>query len=169
MDIFLLILGLFFVLLGIVGSFLPVLPGPLTGWLGLLALSYTDAVPTDWVFLGITLGIALVVYVIDYIVPIVGAKRFGGSRTGMIGTSLGLLVGIIFFPPFGIVIGPFLGAFVGELTHNSRDQKRALKAAFGSFLGFLTGTFMKFLVSVIYFGLFIYKAVAYSGELFNFS
>ena len=82
---------------------------------------------------------------------------------------VGLLVAILFpiLGILGIVIWPFVGAFVGELLNKS-DQKSALKAAFGSFIGFLTGTFLKFLVAVIYLGLFISKAWEYKAELFPY-
>ena len=170
MDIVLLVLGFILMLVGILGSFLPVLPGPPLSWVGLLLLYLTKAIPDDWWLLGITLVIALTVTVLDYVIPAAGTKKFGGSKAGMWGSIIGLLVAI-FFPilgPFGIIIWPFIGALVGELSNKS-DNKTALKAAFGSFIGFLTGTFLKFLIAVIYFGLVIWKAVEYSGEIFSFS
>ncbi|MCH7523529.1 MAG: DUF456 domain-containing protein [Bacteroidetes bacterium] len=141
MDIFLVILSVFLMLLGIIGSFLPVLPGPLTSWFGLLILHLTDAVPMNWTFLIITLFFALAIWLLDYIIPAMGTKKFGGSKAGMIGTTLGLIIGLIFLGPFGIIVGPFAGAYIGELLNKS-DSKTALKAAFGSFLGFLTSTFI---------------------------
>lgn len=169
MDILLLILGFVLMLVGILGSFLPVLPGPPVSWLGLLLLHLTKAIPSNWTFLGITLAIALIVFALDYIIPALGTKKFGGSKYGVIGTTLGLLVAIIFpvLGVFGIIIWPFVGAFVGELL-NRTDSKTAAKAAFGSFLGFLTGTFIKFLVAVIYFGFFIVKAWEHKSALFSF-
>lgn len=165
MDIFLIVLAAFFMLLGIIGSFLPVLPGPLTSWFGLLILHLTDAVPMNWTFLIITLFFALVIWLLDYIIPAMGTKKFGGSKAGMIGTTLGLIIGLIFLGPFGIIVGPFAGAYIGELL-NKNDSKTALKAAFGSFLGFLTSTFIKFIVAVIYLGLFIGKVWEYGNVLF---
>jgi len=169
MDIVLLILGLVLMILGILGSFLPVLPGTPLSWIGLLLLHLTKAVPDDWVFLGITLTVAVVVFVLDYIIPALGTKKFGGSKWGMIGTTVGLLVSLIFpiLGFFGIIIWPFIGALVGELI-NKADKKTALKAAFGSFLGFLTGTFLKFLVAIVFLGLFISKAWEYKAALFPF-
>ncbi|UOB19087.1 DUF456 domain-containing protein [Abyssalbus ytuae] len=170
MDILLIFLGFIFIILGILGSFLPVLPGPPLSWVGLLILHLTKSIPMNWTFLGITLGIALLIFILDYVIPVVGTKKFGGTKYGMIGTTVGLLVAI-FFPvlgPFGIIIWPFVGALVGELM-NKADNKTATKAAFGSFLGFLTGTFMKFLVAIIYAGLFVMKVIEYRDVLFDFS
>ena len=169
MDILLLVLGFILMLVGILGSFLPVLPGPPISWVGLLLLHLTKAVPDDWWFLGITAAVALIVFAMDYIIPAMGTKKFGGSRAGMIGTTLGLLVAI-FFPVlgiFGIIIWPFVGALIGELT-NKADQKTALKAAFGSFIGFLTGTFLKFVVAIIFLGLFISTFWDFKAELFPY-
>ncbi|WP_304142709.1 DUF456 domain-containing protein [Mesoflavibacter zeaxanthinifaciens] len=154
MDIFLTIIGFAFILLGLVGSILPILPGPPLSWIGLLFLFMTDAVPNDTSFLIITLIVALLIFALDYIIPAIGTKRFGGSRSGMIGTTLGLIIGLVAPIPFGIIIGPFVGAYLGELS-NKADSKTALKAAFGSFLGFVTGTFLKFIVAIVYMGFFI--------------
>lgn len=169
MDLFLFFVGLAFMFVGILGSFLPVLPGPPISWLGLLLLYLTKAVPDDWWLLGITAVVALVVLGLDYVIPAVGTKKFGGTKYGVIGTTVGLIVALFFpvFGPFGIIIWPFLGALVGELL-NKADGKTATKAAFGSFLGFLTGTFIKFLVAVVYLGIFISTAWDYKGALFPF-
>jgi len=167
MDIALLIIGLLLCLLGIIGSFLPVLPGPPVSWVGLLLLHLTVAVTENWWLLGITGAVALLVFALDYIIPAMGTKKFGGTRAGMVGTTIGLIVGILAPIPFGIIIGPFVGAFLGELS-NKADNKTALKAAFGSFLGFLTGTFMKFVVTMIFLGIFIKTVWEYKEGLFPF-
>lgn len=169
MDIVLLVIGFVFMLVGILGSFLPVIPGPPISWLGLLLLYLTNAIPNNWWVLGITLAVALVILVLDYIIPAMGTKKFGGTKAGVIGTTVGLLVAL-FFPilgPLGIIVWPFVGALVGELL-NKADNKTAAKAAFGSFLGFLTGTFLKFMLSVVYLGLFIAKAWEYKSALFPY-
>ncbi len=166
MDITLIIIGLLFCVLGIVGSFLPVLPGPFTAWIGLLILHFTDVVPQNWTFLGITLAISVLVWVLDYIVPALGTKKFGGTKYGMVGSSIGLIIGIIFMGPLGIVIGPFAGAFIGEIIKDSTNSSKALKAAFGSFIGFLAGTFLKFIVAVGFLWFYIVKVIENWGELF---
>ncbi|MBQ4820889.1 DUF456 domain-containing protein [Aquimarina sp. MMG016] len=166
MDIVLVVVGFLFCVLGIVGSFLPVLPGPFTSWIGLLILHFTKAIPQNWTFLGITLGVSILVWVLDYIVPALGTKKFGGTKYGMIGSSLGLIIGLLFLGPFGIIIGPFAGAFIGEIIKNSEDSSKALKAAFGSFIGFLAGTLLKFIVSVWFAVLYFQKVWEYKEGLF---
>lgn len=154
-------------IIGVLGSFLPVLPGPPLSWVGLLLLHLTSIVPRDNTFLIVTLLVAIAVLVLDYIIPAVGTKRFGGSKAGMIGTTLGLVVAIFFpvFGIFGIVIWPFIGAIVGELINKSTG-KNAMKAAFGSFIGFLASTLLKFIVAIVYFGFFIKSLITYGGDLF---
>ncbi|MBU3822009.1 DUF456 domain-containing protein [Flavobacteriaceae bacterium XHP0103] len=167
MDILLIVLGALCIIVGIAGSLLPVLPGPIISWVGLLLLYLTEAIPTNITLLVITLVVVVVISILDYIIPSIGTKRFGGTKAGIIGTSIGLVVGLFAPIPGGIIIGPFLGAFIGELINKS-NSKTALKAAFGSFIGFMASTFMKFLITVIYFGLFISIVWKYKNELFAF-
>lgn len=166
MDLFLLFLGFLFVLLGIIGSFLPVLPGPITGWVGLLLLHLTTIVPKDWTFLGISLAISIFVWGIDYVIPAWGTKKFGGSKYGVRGSLIGLLVGLLFLGPLGIILGPFLGALLGELHFDSSNFKRALKAAFGSFIGFLLSTGLKLGVSIVFVWLFLDLFWEYKDQFF---
>ena len=166
MEHVLLLLGFVLMIVGVLGSFLPVLPGPPISWVGLLLLYLTKAVPVSYTVLGITLVIAIAVGILDYIIPAKGTKRFGGSKYGIWGTNIGLVVGILAPIPFGFIIGPFVGAFVGELINDSTDSKKAFKAATGSFIGFLASTFMKFLVSMIFLGLFLVKVWEYRNAWF---
>ncbi|WP_303318353.1 DUF456 domain-containing protein [Flavivirga abyssicola] len=154
MDIILIIIAALFIILGIIGSFLPVLPGPLTSWIGLFILSFVDSILMSNSFIIITLIIAILIWVLDYIIPAIGTKRFGGTKYGMIGTTIGLIVGLLSPIPGGIIIGPFIGALIGELLNKS-DSKTATKAAFGSFIGFIASTFIKFIVAIVYLGFFI--------------
>ena len=166
MDIFLLLLGFVFVCLGIIGSFLPVLPGPLTSWGGLLLLHSTNIVPMDWTFLGVTLAIALLIWILDYFIPAMGTKRFGGTRYGVYGTTIGLLIGLLSPIPFGMLIGAFLGAFIGEMIYDSKDTNRALKASFGAFFGFLASATIKFSIAAVYFVLFLIQFWDFKGDFF---
>ncbi len=145
LDYFLLALGITLILLGLIGCIIPVIPGPPLSFLGMLSLEYTHWGNFDsdtlWTF-GL---IAVVVTALDYIVPIWGTKKFGGSRAGIWGASIGLLIGL-FFAPLGIIFGPFIGAFVGELTQKTATDK-ALIAALGSFIGILMGVVLKLIAS----------------------
>ena len=165
MDFVLLFFGFILILVGIIGAFLPILPGPIASWAGLLLLYLTKTIPQDWRFLGVTLAIAIIIFLIDYIIPALGTKKFGGSKYGIYGTTIGLIVGL-FFGPFGIILGPFLGALIGELMHDSADSKRAMRAAMGSFIGFLFSTGLKFILSIVYAGLFISKFWEYKSVFF---
>ena len=149
MDILFLVLSIGLVFLGIAGSFLPVLPGPLTSWGGLFLLDYHSKVEQNPSFLWVTFGIALAVFLLDYIIPALGTKKFGGTKSGVYGASIGLLIGLLFLGPFGVLAGPFFGAYAGELLHDN-NQKKGLKSALGSLIGFLGGVFIKFSLAIIY-------------------
>jgi uncharacterized protein YqgC (DUF456 family) len=146
-DYILLILGILLMILGIIGCLVPVLPGPPFSFLGLILLHLTRfghfTTPT-LIILG---AIAIVVTVLDYIVPVWGTKRFGGSKYGTRGATVGLIIGI-FLGPLGIILGPLFGAFVGEMIFRD-DIRYALKAGFGSLLGFLTGIGLKLAASLV--------------------
>jgi len=166
MDILLVSIGFILMLVGILGSVLPVLPGVPISWLGLLMIYLAPSVPMEWVFLSITFVLAVFLYVLDYIIPAIGTKRFGGSKYGVWGAIIGLFVGIIAPIPLGILIGPFVGALVGEMVFNKTKSRLAFKAAFGSFIGFIASTFMEILATFVYLGLFIYKVWAFRDLLF---
>ena len=146
-DYILLILGIIFMIIGIIGCLVPVLPGPPISFLGILLLHFTrfSQIPSATL---ITLGIiTVIVTVLDYIVPVWGTKRFGGSKYGTRGATVGLVIGF-FLGPLGIILGPLIGAFVGEMIFKD-DLAYAFKAGFGSLLGFLTGIGLKLAASFI--------------------
>lgn len=159
MDIILVVLGLICCVVGMFGSILPALPGPPISWLGLLLLYFTSFVQMNYWVLGITFLLTVAISILDYTIPAKGAKKFGGTKYGVWGTNIGLIIGL-FFPPIGFIIGLFLGAFIGELIYNSQDKKGALKAAFGAFLGFLVSSFMKFMMCLSFLILFVWVAVS---------
>jgi uncharacterized protein YqgC (DUF456 family) len=167
MDIIFVIGGLLLMLIGIIGSILPILPGILISWLGLLIFYFSPSIPFDSTFIVITGIVAITLYILDYIIPAMGTKKFGGSRAGMWGTTIGLIVGIIAPIPFGILIGPFAGAFVGEIVFNKTERPEAFRAAIGSFIGFLSSTFIKFMAALIYLGMFLYKVFGHWNMLFT--
>ena len=167
MDLIILTLGFVCIIVGLLGSFLPVLPGPSISWVGLALLYFTKAVPANYWILGVALLITIIISVLDYVIPAKGTKKFGGSSYGIWGTNIGLVIGIFAPIPFGFLIGPFVGALVGELIYDYKDHNRALKAAAGSFVGFLASSFMKFVICVMYLGLFVWIVWQYKGELFS--
>ena len=143
-------------ILAFVGCVVPCLPGPILGWCALLTLAFTRfALPTAWL---VASGVATaIVVLLDYVVPAYGAKKFNCSRWGVVGCVLGTLAGM-FFLPFGIVLGPFLGACLGELVAG-RTFGLALKGGFGAFLGFLSGVFLKICAVCAFAGLFVWGIV----------
>lgn len=153
MDLILLVLGLILCLIGILGSFLPIIPGPVTSWLGILLLYSTSTVEFNLNFILITFTVATSVGFLDYIIPILGVKKLGGTRSGQIGTMIGLILCLILLGPIGIIIGPFIGALLGEMSTNKSFQD-SLKPAFGSFIGVIAGSIIKFLISLSF--LFFY-------------
>jgi uncharacterized protein YqgC (DUF456 family) len=146
-DYLFLISGIFLMILGIIGCLVPVLPGPPFSYIGLILLHlsrFGQFPSTTLIILG---GVAVVVTVLDYIVPIWGTRKFGGTKYGIRGATVGLIIGL-FLGPAGIIIGPFLGAVVGEMIFRD-DINYALKAGFGSLLGFLAGIGLKLAASFI--------------------
>jgi uncharacterized protein len=157
-DYILLILGIILMILGIIGCLVPVLPGPPFSFLGLIFLHLTRFGQFSNLVL-ITLGaIAVVVTLLDYVVPIWGTKKFGGSKYGTRGATVGLFVGI-FLGPLGLILGPLIGAFIGEMIFRD-DIGYAFKAGFGSLLGFLTGIGLKLAASLIMTFYFIKEWIA---------
>ncbi len=148
MDTFLFITATVILLAGIAGCVVPMLPGPPLAYASLIILQLSSKSPFSDKFLIVWLLITLAVTLLDYWVPIYGTRKFGGSRKGVWGATFGLLVGIFFFPPVGIILGPLLGALIGEFIAGKQSNE-ALRAAFGSFLGFIAGTLMKVIVSLV--------------------
>lgn len=166
MSILLITIGFILCIVGILGSFLPVLPGTPLCWLGLLFFYLAPVIPMNYTVLIVTFIVALAVFILDYIVPAMGTKSYGGSKYGVIGTTVGLVVGLIAPIPFGFLIGPFLGAFIGEFVFNKSKGKTALRAAYGSFLGFLGSTLMKFTFSLAFSVYYIYQIINYRDVIF---
>lgn len=141
MEVLLIIIGFAALLVGLVGAVLP-LPGPPLSFIGLLILQYTERFEFEkstLVWFGL---FTAAVFVFDYYAPIWGVKKFGGTKQGSYGSTIGMVLGFLFLPPIGIFVGAFVGAFVGELTAGTETNK-ALKAATGSFLGFMAGIVVK--------------------------
>ena len=156
MDWVLIIVGSILMIIGMIGCIVPVIPGPPISFLGLLSLHFTTEYQFTTSFLIVMMLLAAAVTVLDYYVPIYGTKKFGGSNKGVWGSMIGLVLGLIFFPPFGIIIGPFLGAFIGELIEGKNSQE-AMKSSLGSFIGLFFGTILKLISSSLMIYYFIIK------------
>ena len=167
MDIALIILGIICLITGLAGCILPMLPGPPVAYVGLILLHLTDGVSLSTTELLVGLLIVVVVQVLDYIIPMLGTKYSGGGgKWANRGTLIGTLIGM-FFLPWGIIIGPFVGAFMGA-TKDGMDNTQALKAGFGSLLGFLFGTVLKFVVCGYFAWVFIRELLKLLEALHSF-
>ncbi len=137
------LLALVLMLLGLVGAVLPGLPGPPLVFIAALAhrLYFGDRGASWWVIL--VLGVLTVVSIAtDFLATTYGAKRMGATWRGIFGAGLGALVGLFVFPPFGLVLGPLVGAFLAEYL-SGREWKSAGKAGVGAVLGLIAGTAAK--------------------------
>jgi uncharacterized protein YqgC (DUF456 family) len=147
-DILLLSGGIVMMILGLLGCVLPVLPGPPLSFTGLLLLHFSKYAEFSLNFLLLFGSVAVIVTVLDYVVPLWGTKKLGGSKAGIWGATVGLAIGIFVFPPLGIIIGPFAGAFIGE-TLTGKKSSEAFRAGLGSLMGFLMGVGLKLVASII--------------------
>ncbi len=153
MNTVLIILAVLLALAGIVGAFVPGLPGPPLGWVALLLMHLSAAADYSPWMLGGFAAAAIVITVLDYVVPAMSTKRFGGSKAGIWGCNIGIVIGIIGLPfgpqgLLGVICWPFVGALVGELI-GGKEAKDAFRAAWGAFVGFLTGTGLKLVYGII--------------------
>ena len=161
-----LIIGLLLNGLGILGCIIPALPGPFFSWVSLFLfflLPEHEISTTTLVVSGIFMA---VVTGLDYIVPVLGAKKFGSSREGVIGGMLGIVVGLFFFPPIGIILGPLVGTVIGDLIAGGTFTK-ALNSGIGSLVGFIVGTSIKLIYSITVLVIFTIKAGGAIADLFG--
>jgi hypothetical protein len=148
MDTFLIVTAIILLIGGIAGCIIPFLPGPPLAYGSLILLQLSSYKPFTEKFLVIWALVTILVVVADYYIPIWGTKKFGGTKGGVWGATVGLVFGIFLFPPVGLIIGPFIGAFIGEIINN-QDTNKAFRSALGSFIGFVTGTVMKLGISIV--------------------
>jgi len=150
MDVFLSLCALLLTLAGIVGCIVPVIPGVVLSYGGLLCASFASCSQLSSAAVWFWLAVAVAVSAADCFLPGWMTRRFGGSRSGAFGATLGIFAGF-FFAPWGIVLGPFIGAVAGELLHDRSDVAQAFRAGFGSFLAFIVGTGLKLAASIYMF------------------
>lgn len=139
-------------IVGILGTFLPVLPGLLLSLCGLLIYKFGTETPLSMIYIWIFVFLTAISVVLNYVIPARTTKKYGGTRWGSIGSVVGTLVGMFFIPiPFGFLIGMFLGVFVGELLHDASDKKKAWNSTKGALVGFLYGTGFNLMVGLAMF------------------
>lgn len=148
METILITLGIICIVAGIIGSFIPILPGLPISYAGLVFLQFTDPTPFSAKFMILWAIIVIIIMSIENIIPAYTTKRFGGSAYGIAGSILGLIAGVFLFPPLGILLFPLLGAFVGEIISGKKTDF-ALRSAMGTFVGFLAGTILKVVTALV--------------------
>ncbi len=145
-DILIVSLAVILAIIGILGCIVPAIPGPPLSYIG-LGIMYLwhnqEGNEITGRFMLIWLGITVAVTIIDYIVPVMFTKLTGGSKEAVRWSIAGTIAGMVFFPPFGIILGAFVGAFLGELIVNNKNIGASMLSALGSFLGFIFGTGLK--------------------------
>lgn len=158
MDITFILLGFLFLIVGFIGTFAPVIPGPPLAWVGLLLAYFSSYTDYSVMTLIITGTLAVTVAILDNFLPVLMTKKTNGSKAATRGATLGLIIGF-FTGPWGIILGPFIGAFVGEMIHDSSDTKNALHVAWGAFLGFLFGTGLKMITVLAFFWILLLNMI----------
>ncbi|NJM16743.1 MAG: DUF456 domain-containing protein [Bacteroidales bacterium] len=161
MDTLLLIAAFILLVIGLLGCILPVIPGPPISFFGILLAHFTSKIQFSKINLIIFAALAITVTILDYVVPVWGTKKFGGSKAGQWGSTIGMIAGMLFFGPFGLILGPFLGALVAELI-TGKTNKEALSSGFGSLVGFLLGTGLKLAAATTDDGCFLSKKFGFT-------
>lgn len=158
MDIALTIASAACIIIGIVGCFIPAIPGPLLAYGGVVLMFICDKMDVSTATLIITGIITLLITIMDYLLPAKTTKSFGGSKWGSWGSLAGMLVGML-FPPIGFIVGSFIGAVAFEMF-GGKDFNSAMKSGLGSLIGFMLSTGIKLVFCLF---LLIYFAVKLVG------
>ena len=149
MELLPLILAIILFGVGILGTFLPILPGAILIWLGMFLYGFLTNFENLSVWFYIIQGLAtILVTSVDYIATAVGAKRFSGSKASVWGATLGLFVGVIVMGPLGLIFGPFLGALSGEMLV-SHSFDKSIRSSIGAVIGVVGGLFVKLAIEVV--------------------
>lgn len=144
-----LILAIIFFIAGLIGTILPILPGTVLIYIGMLLYGLITKFSSLDVYFFIIQGIALIVTLfIDNIASAVGTKRFGGSKQAAWGAIIGTILGVVIFGPLGIIVGPFLGAVAAEFLRGT-EFKQTIRVGFGTLVGVIGGTVLKIVASII--------------------
>ena len=154
MTIFLFVLAVALVVVGLIGTVLPALPGAMLIVAGLVVAAWADGFSRVGVWTLVVIGaIGAASYLVDFAAAALGAKKFGASPRAMVGAGLGTLAGL-FLGPVGIIFGPFVGAIIGELTVH-RDMAKVGKAGLAAWIGFLLGMAVKVGIAFLMIAIFL--------------
>lgn len=143
MNVLFIIIGLLLAIIGMIGCILPVIPGPILSFCALILLSWIK----NWqvfsqTFLMVMGAVTIFLIVLDYIAPALGAKKYGATKRGIWGSAIGMIIGIFFIPPWGMIVGAFAGALLGELS-SGQSGRKALRAGWGILIGSVLGVGLK--------------------------
>lgn len=144
-----LILALIVVLTGLIGTLLPFVPGIPLIYLAMIGYGWYEGFNLVSAEYLVIMGILVIMAVIaDHFATLIGVKYFGASRYAMIGAIAGFLIGIIFYPPFGMILGALAGAVIGEY-YELEDWPKAFKVGLGSVAGFVSGIIFQILIALV--------------------
>ena len=146
MDTVLAICAILCGVVGILGAILPVIPGTVLSFIGMLCAYFTSTSALSEGQLWLWGVISVVVIVLDYILPAYFSKVFGGSKAGSWGATIGVIVGLFTLGPLGVIVGPFIGAIAGEMLHQKQPFDKAIVVGLGSLVSFFVGTGLKLIV-----------------------
>lgn len=143
------LISIVLLIVGLLGTILPILPGLLLSICGLLIYKFGTDAPLSMVYVWIFVALTLISTVLNYVIPARTNRKYGGTRWGSVGSIIGTILGMLFIPiPFGFLIGMFLGVFLGELLHDSKNTSKAIKSTKGALIGFIYGAGFNFMVGL---------------------
>ncbi len=157
--IVLIVLAFIAAFLGILGAIVPIIPGALVSYLAVILYYFGSNNEITLTALIVWAAIVIIVSIIDIVIPPIITRAMGGSKSAGTGSFIGVLVGSFFIPPFGMILGAFIGALIGEHIHSKELKAKEFRAALGSFLGFILGTGLKLIVSIMILIYLIHKLI----------
>lgn len=156
----LLILAIILMLVGLAGVILPFLPGVPVAWVGMFLFAYqTKFEIISFRAMMIFLALTVLSVLLEFALPVLGAKKYKASSLGLLGAALGLIIGPFIFNLVGVIVGPLLGAIIGELIAGKRDQ--AIQSGWGTFVGFMVSIVLRIVLVLVMFGYLIVAAIAH--------
>ncbi len=156
-EILLMILSFALAISGLLaGIIMPLLPGVQVAWLGMLLFAYaTHFAAVTWKVLLVFLVFVILALLVDFVAPLIGAKKYNASKYGIYGAMIGFAVGVLIMGPIGILAGPAAGAILGEIIYG-KEPEEALESSKGVLMGFLAGSAVKFSLVLIMLGYMVY-------------